>query len=104
VSDVNPDIKPVVIPIRMVIAAPVPIVFHAVNIVPNSPTIRAVPLGIAVNACAVVLKPPVAIIARIAKCGAGHGQRERERQSGTQGKTNDFLFHRLPPKRDSTGG
>ena len=71
-SDVNPEIKSVVIPIRMVIAAPAPIVFHAVNIVPDSPTIRAVPLGIVVNACAIVLKPSVAIIAWITKCGPAH--------------------------------
>jgi hypothetical protein len=72
VSEVYADIKSVVIPIRMVIAAPVPIVFHAVNISSYLMAILAVPFGIAIDPCAIGLKASVAIITPIAKCGAAH--------------------------------
>jgi hypothetical protein len=72
VPEVYADIKSVVIPIRMVIAAPLPIRFHAVNISSHLVTILAVPFGIVIDPCAIGLKAPVAIIAWIAECGAAH--------------------------------
>jgi hypothetical protein len=72
VPEVYADIKSVVIPIRMVIAAPLPIRFHAVNIMPHLVTISAVPFGIVIDPCAISLKPIMAITIPIAKCGAAH--------------------------------
>ncbi|MGA8366020.1 MAG: hypothetical protein ACLQMT_11385 [Candidatus Acidiferrales bacterium] len=69
----------------MVITAPMPIVFHAVDISPNLPAIIAVSGSIAIDPCMIGLKPTMTFVAWIAERGAAHCQRESDGQSTAHG-------------------
>ncbi len=93
VLEVNPHIKTIVIPIGMVLAAPIAIAVHVGNIPVHLPAIFTVPRRIAIDPCAIGFKLPVAVSARVAEGDIGCWQRERKRQGRAEGQTNNLLFH-----------
>jgi hypothetical protein len=67
VFDVNSHVKPAVIPIRVMLSAPIPVGVHAVDITSHLPTIVAVFRCVAIDACSIGFQFPVAVVAHIAK-------------------------------------
>lgn len=70
-TEVNPDVKAVVIPIRFVIPAPLACRFHLGDVVLNLGAVIAMAVRIAVNACAVRFQTTVAIVFPILVCASG---------------------------------
>jgi hypothetical protein len=60
-TEVNPYIEVVVVPIRFVIAAPLPVPVHPGDIVIDLAAVLAVAAGIAVDSCAIRFQAVVAI-------------------------------------------
>ncbi|MGD1212592.1 MAG: hypothetical protein ABR973_14685 [Candidatus Acidiferrales bacterium] len=98
VLEVHAHIKTIVIPICMVLAAPIAIAVHAGNIPVHLRAIFTVLRNIAIDPGAVGFEPLVAIRGRVAEGDMGHWQRERKGQSRAESQTNDLRFHSVPPR------
>jgi len=88
----------IVIPICMVLAAPIAIAVHAGNISVHLRAIFAVLRNIVIDPCAIGFKPFMTIPGRVAEGDMGYRQRKHKCQSRTQNQANDLPFHSLPPR------
>jgi hypothetical protein len=71
VAEVNSYIKMVVIPIRLVIPAPLASSVHPGNVVIDLAAVLTMPANIAVDSCAIRFKPAVTILFPILVCAGG---------------------------------
>jgi hypothetical protein len=95
VPEVNTNIKARMVPVRMMIAAPLPVGIHARDIMIHLRAVLAMLRDVAVNSCPVCLQPLVAVIRPIpvAKRGLPHRQSEQHCRSGNKSEPNSVNFH-----------
>jgi hypothetical protein len=97
--EVDAHVEAIVIPIRVVFAAPTAVVIHASYIFVDLRPVIAVPRGVMVDSGAVRLQAPLAIGPAVTERGLACRQREHDYQSSTQNYANDLRFHPVPPHR-----
>jgi hypothetical protein len=95
VSEIYCDVEPLVVPIRVMIAAPAPVVVHAGNVSAYLRAMFAVLCRVSIDLCAISLKPPLAIRPSIARGGNGCRELKCDCQRRTKNYANDLVFHSL---------
>jgi hypothetical protein len=84
--DVKADLEAIVIVIGVMVAAPVPVRLHPVDVVVDRPAALAKPGSVAIDSCAIVLEPLPTIVApvMVGKCGCANRKSEPHRQCRSQ--------------------
>jgi hypothetical protein len=97
VFDVNPDIEPVVIPIRMVIAAPLPVGIKSINVAIYLAAMFPVFRGVAIDPSPIGLKAPTAIGSPVlvGERRLSHRKGNSHRQRGSENESNYLLLHEV---------
>jgi hypothetical protein len=93
--DVDAEVEDVMVPIGVMLAAPVAFAVEAIDIVSDLATVWAIARGVAVDAFFGVAKALVAVVAPIVVGAGGAAKRKRE-SDGERGRENEaemFLGH-----------
>jgi hypothetical protein len=87
------------VPLRLVLAAPISIRVHTVNISADLGAMLPMLRGIAVDPGSIGLKFSLAIFPGVTERDVDSGQRERENQRRAQSDSNKLFFHSSLPNR-----
>lgn len=98
--DVDAEVEGIVIPVGMVVAAPLALAIEAIDIAIDLPAITAVAIGVAVDAFLIVLNAAVTFVAPVVVVviGAGRaaqGERESDGESGDENEPQMMFGHRF---------
>jgi hypothetical protein len=104
VAEVDADVEARVIPIGVMIAAPLAVSIHAGDIVVHLRAVLAVAGSVVIDSGAVGFQALVAVVGpvAVAKGGSSHGKRKQDRRNSSESQPNHLTFgiHRqFPPEK-----
>lgn len=94
-SEINADVEAIVIPVGLMVAAPLAVLIHPGPVMLNLTALLAVALCIAIDASPIRFQPSVAFVFFVGAGGVSKGKRQptRQRASQCESSPDSAVFH-----------